>query len=339
MDHVGEYIGYISAVRRFSPRTIDIYSGVLEDFSSWCGGSVTESLKPSLIRSYEVALLKGERGAKKDPRTVNLYLSVLSGFCRFLVRNGVIQSNPVKTVSRPKVEKRLPVFYREESMREYFETTSHSASEDELEILQSFGPFVGRARKKKGDDPGWNVPLDMYGRRLRRVIISTLFSTGVRRAELISLNVGSVDFGRRVMKVTGKGDKTREIPLVPSLCQEISLYLQSAESMVGRRRAPGEPLFIGTGGNRLYPMFVERAVREELGGISGITGRKSPHVLRHSLATDLLNEGADLNSIKELLGHSSLAATQVYTHNSVEKLKKVYVNAHPRAKSGGKNGD
>ena len=339
MDHVGEYIEYISAVRRYSSRTVDVYSGVLEDFSSWCGGKVTESLKPSLIRGYEVALLKGERGGKKDPRTVNLHLSVLSGFCRFLVRSGVIPSNPVKTVSRPKVEKRLPEFYREESMMEYFETTAHSASEEELEVLDSFGKFEGRVRRKKGEDPQWNVPLDMYGRRLRRVIISTLFSTGVRRAELISLNIGSVDFGRRVLKVTGKGDKTREIPLVPSLCQEISLYLQSAESMVGRRRASGEPLFIGTGGKRLYPMFVERTVREELGGISGITGRKSPHVLRHSLATELLNEGADLNSIKELLGHSSLAATQVYTHNSVEKLKKVYVNAHPRAKSGGKNGD
>ncbi len=337
MDPTGDYLTYISSVRRYSPRTYAIYSEVLNGFSAWCGGDVVASLKSSLIRSYEVALLKGEIGEKKGPRTVNLHLSVLSGFCRFLVKNGVIPSNPVKTVSRPKVEKRLPEFYRDESMREYFETTAHSASEEELDILLSYGKFEGNPTAKKGS--GREVPVEMYGRRLRRAIISTLFSTGIRRAELISLNIGGVDFSRRVMKVTGKGDKTREIPLVPSLCKEISLYLQAAQSMVGRPRTAAEPLFIGVGGKRLYPMFVERAVREELGGVSGITGKKSPHVLRHSLATDLLNEGADLNSIKELLGHSSLAATQVYTHNSVEKLKKVYVNAHPRAKSGGKNGD
>ena len=109
--------------------------------------------------------------------------------------------------------------------------------------------------------------------------------------------------------------------------------------MEGRERTLDEPLLVTVKGRQLYPVFVDRTVKGELGGIGSITGRKSPHVLRHSLATELLNEGTDLNSIKELLGHSSLAATQVYTHNSIEKLKKVYVNAHPRAKSGGKNGD
>ena len=153
------------------------------------------------------------------------------------------------------------------------------------------------------------------------------------------MTIGSVDLSRRTMKVRGKGDKMREIPLVPSLCEEISLYLQSVESMEGCERASSDPLLVTIKGEKLYPMLVDRAIKSELGQIGSITGRKSPHVLRHSLATELLNEGADLNSIKELLGHSSLAATQVYTHNSVEKLKKVYVNAHPRAKSGGKNGD
>ncbi len=109
--------------------------------------------------------------------------------------------------------------------------------------------------------------------------------------------------------------------------------------MEGHARPASDPLLITPGGSKLYPVFVDRVIKSELGQVSGITGRKSPHVLRHSLATELLNEGTDLNSIKEMLGHSSLAATQVYTHNSIEKLKKVYVNAHPRAKSGGKNGD
>ena len=178
-----------------------------------------------------------------------------------------------------------------------------------------------------------------YSRRLSRLIISLLYGTGIRRAELCSLTVGSVDWGRRVLRVRGKGDKMREIPLLPSLCKEISLYLQSVESMDGSERAAQDPLLVTPGGTPVYPVFVDRTVKRELGGVEGISGKKSPHVLRHSLATELLNRGADLNAIKELLGHASLAATQVYTHNSIEKLKSVYVNAHPRAKSGGKNGD
>ena len=130
----------------------------------------------------------------------------------------------------------------------------------------------------------------------------------------------------------------REIPLVTSIYDEILLYLKAAESMVGRKRLPGEPLLVTAGGNALYPVYVDRAVKRELDR-SDITVRRSPHVLRHSLATTLLERGADLNSIKEMLGHSSLAATEVYTHNSVERLKTVYNAAHPRAKKEGKNGD
>ena len=117
------------------------------------------------------------------------------------------------------------------------------------------------------------------------------------------------------------------------------LYLEAVEAMVGGKRSLKEPLLITESGRKLYPVYVDRAVKSELAGVQGLTGRKSPHVLRHSLATNLLDNEADLNSIKELLGHSSLAATQVYTHNSVAKLKAIYESAHPRAKSGGKNGD
>ena len=176
-------------------------------------------------------------------------------------------------------------------------------------------------------------------RRLDRLIISILYSTGIRRSELVSLKRGNIDFSRRIMKVRGKGDKTREIPLVPSLCKEISLYLQAVEATAGKRQPWDSPLLVTHKGTAVYPEYVDRAVKSELGGSDGFTARKSPHVLRHTLATELLEEGTDLNSIKELLGHSSLAATQVYTHNSVAKLKKVYETAHPRAKSGGKHGD
>mgnify|MGYP002855040750 CR=1 FL=1 len=317
---VDEYITYVKEVRRYSPRTCELYSGILKEFAAFCERDVLDSLTPSMIRSYEVHLLDTK---KEDPRTVNLHLSVLSGFCRFLMKDGRLPSNPVRLVSRPKMEKRLPVFYREESMKDYFTRTQPDASAENLELIT-------------GND---KVSKELYSRRLSRLIVSILYSTGIRRSELIGLQVGSVDFSRKVMKVRGKGDKTREIPIVPSLCEEISLYLQTVETMEGRVRPASDPLLVTAGGSKLYPVFVDRVIKGELGQVDSITGRKSPHVLRHSLATGLLNEGADLNSIKELLGHSSLAATQVYTHNSVEKLKKVYVNAHPRAKSGGKNGD
>ena len=179
----------------------------------------------------------------------------------------------------------------------------------------------------------------LFEKRLKRAIVSTLYATGIRRSELVSLRRDSIDFDRRIMRITGKGDKTREIPLVPSLCKEISLYLQAVEATVCGNRQWDSPLFVTSRGTDIYPEYVDRAVKSELEGTEGFTARKSPHVLRHTLATELLEDGTDLNSIKELLGHSSLAATQVYTHNSIAKLKKVYETAHPRAKSGGKHGD
>ncbi len=321
---IEDYLSYIKDIRRYSVRTQTIYSDVLKEFVEFCGsrsdGGLLESLNHQTIRSYEVFLMESKGDS---PRTVKLHLSVLSGFCRYLMKEKRLTANPVRTVTKPKAEKRLPVFYREESMNDYFAGTECDASEENLALVT-------------GQD---KVSETAYSRRLERLIVSVLYCTGMRRAELIGLRIGDVDFSRRTMTVKGKGDKVREIPLVSSLCKEISLYLQSVETMVGRERSASEPLVVTGKGLKLYPVFIDRAIKRALGRIGSITGRKSPHVLRHSLATELLDDGADLNSIKELLGHSTLAATQVYTHNTIEKLKKVYVNAHPRAKSGGKNGD
>lgn len=323
-DNIQKYLSYIANARRFAPRTRRIYSDVLREFSLFAEAATEEALLsalvPQVIRSYEVFLMDGK---KLSPRTVHLHLSVLSGFSRFLMKEGLLKTNPVKLVSRPKMEQRLPVFYREESMQDYFSATESVVSAENLVLI------TGRDKTSEA----------IYSSRLRRLIVSLLFGTGIRRSELLGLRISSVDFGREVLKVHGKGDKMREIPLLPSLCEEISLYLQAVETMEGRGRSADEPLLVTFKGAKLYPMYIDRAVKRELGQVGSITGRKSPHVLRHTLATELLNEGTDLNAIKELLGHSSLAATQVYTHNSVEKLKKVYNNAHPRAKSGGKNGD
>ena len=318
---IDAYLTYIRDIRRYSPRTQAIYRDVLADFAQFCEGKVVESLVPTMLRRYEADLMG--RGMK--PRTVHQHMSVLSGFCRFLMGKGVLQSNPARSVKRPKMEKRLPEYYQVRSMDDYFAATEHWAGEDELEILRSYGPA-----------PTDKSAVEIYRHRLRRLIISLLYGTGIRRAELIGLRRQSFDEGRQVLRVVGKGDKMREIPLIPSLCHEICLYLQAVESMRGSASPADGPLLMTEKGRPLYPVYVDRTIKEELDGY-GITGRKSPHVLRHTVATALLDDGADLNSIKEMLGHANLAATQVYTHNSVDRLKKVYNNAHPRAKNGGSN--
>ncbi len=320
---IDKYIAYLRDVRRYSPRTQTLYSDALHDFADWAEVAdpsvipgLTGNLIPSRIREYEASLM--ERGLK--PRTVHLHMSALSGYCNWLVKEGVLKSNPVRTVKRPKMEKRLPEYYTENSMDEYLRDTAYAAGEDDLELLLSTNPKDKLAR-------------ELYQRRLRRLVVSLLYACGIRRAELIGLRRKNFDAARQTLRVLGKGDKMREIPLIPSLIKEISLYLHAASFMVPGENSPESPLLMTEKGQPLYPEWVDRAVKTELQGRQGITGRKSPHVLRHSLATALLEEGADLNAIKEMLGHSSLAATEVYTHNSVERLKAQYMNAHPRAKN------
>ena len=332
MEIIDSYIEYVRNVRRYSERTVSAYESVLKDYLAFVSGKsedpVTEdlfleALNVSEIREYEALMLDGRR--PKSARTVNLHLSALSGFCRYLLREGRLKSNPVRLVTKPKVEKRIPHFYRKDSMTEYFENTKYIIEED------TYNGFLAEWHTESGKE--------CYSALLERTIISTLYSLGVRRAELIGMLTGDVDFGRKVVKVRGKGDKMREIPLVASLSEEILLYLKAVEVMCGRVRSLTEPLFVTYEGRPLYPNYVDRAVKSALGSVKSIRGRKSPHVLRHSLATELMNEDTPLNSIKELLGHSSLAATQVYTHSSIARLKDSYERAHPRAKNGGKHGD
>ena len=240
---------------------------------------------------------------------MNLRLSALSSYCRWLVRRGALADNPVSKVYRPKQQKKLPAFYTEEVMDGYI-------------------------AKREAEEAAGAMDFNAY-RDYMTVLL--LYATGIRRAELAGLRRSDFDESRGVLTVNGKGDKTREIPVPSLIIEKIVVYLKRI-----KERFPDDTsgrFFLTDAGHPLYLQFVDNAVRRELTGVKGFTGRKSPHVLRHSLATALLNEGADLNSIKEILGHSSLAATQVYTHNSFEMLKQIYFNAHPRAKNGGKNGN
>ena len=328
---IDNYICHLRSVRRYSNRTVDIYRHAIEDFVTMLTSErgdlsddeLVSMLIPTIVRSYEVYLLDSK--PPKSAKTVGLHLSALSGFCKYLMKEGKLASNPVKLVTKPKVEKRLPHFFKKDSLDEYFSRTEYLVRQESLQVFeQSWKSVQGK---------------QYYNDLLSRVIISTLYSLGIRRSELIALQVGDVDFGRNVVKVKGKGDKMREIPLISSLSEELLLYLKAVEAMCDGRRSLKESFFITYGGSALYPVFVDRVVKDQLGDVKGITGRKSPHVLRHSLATELMNGEANLNSIKEMLGHSSLSSTQIYTHSSVARLKNIYKQAHPRVKNGGKNGD
>ena len=306
------------------------------EFPGFSDEEVLEALRFPLIRGYVASLLD----RNLDARTVNLHLSALSTFCNYLVKQGKLHSNPVKEIVRPREKKRLPSFYTPDILEKYFESPPDIESDGTAD--NSGKPASAKT---------------VYCAVRNRLIVALLFGTGLRRAEAASLRTGDLDISRKTINIIGKGNKQRMIPLPDSLCQEIEDYLllrdefisevcssgalarsggQSGEEKVFLPDAGGRPgtdaFFLTDSGKPVYLEFLNRVVKSELSGIEGISGRKTPHTLRHSYATALLNNGADLNSIKEVLGHSSLAATEVYTHNSFEKLKEIYKTAHPRAK-------
>ncbi len=309
------YIQYIKVQKRYSPRTQELYEDVLLRYYLYIYGandaceldrrvdeeissgefSLPQLLAPTHIRGYLAKCM--EEGLQA--RSINLHLSALSSYCRWLLNKGVLEYNPARSVPRPKEKSRLPHFYGVEPLKEY---------------------CLGE------------MPQD-YPSMRDRLIVILIYATGMRRQEVTNLTVDMVDLGRKVFKITGKGDKDREIPIIPVLYEKILVYLQKRTEQFGVDIS--NSFFLTDKGAQLYLNFVNKAVKKELADLKGFEGKISPHVLRHSFATHLLNGGAELNSIKEVLGHSSLAATQVYTHNSFEQLKKIYVTAHPRAKKGG----
>jgi len=304
------FIEYLKIERRYSPRTVALYRKYIDDFYNFVvplsdadnkneradrseRENEREFMTSLMVRSFIAATL--ESGLSS--RTINLKLSALSSYSNFLVKHGFIESNPVKRVKKPKQSKRLPEFH----------TTS------------AIDNYIGKSMDKD----------DIIASR-DRIMVLILYSTGIRRAELANLRIGDWDIGRSLFRVIGKGDKMREVPVPDYLHNELIQYIELFKDYYPNN--DDKFLFLTDAGKPIYLSFVNKVVKRELSGVEGLTGKRSPHTLRHSLATHLLNNGADLNSIKEVLGHSSLAATQVYTHNSFEQLKKVFLTAHPRAK-------
>ena len=292
---VEEFLQYIAAERRYSPRTCAIYREVLETFYSYAyPAPKTELSSQQELDALTFSSIRGFVAFSMDeglsPRTVNLRLSALSSYCSWLVRRSLLPSNPVRRIARPKESHRLPEFFTEMALEHFFDSKGLDGS--------------GRACSR----------MSLHDYR-NGVMILLLYATGMRRSELAGLRRSDFDSGRNVFTVLGKGDKMREIPVPVSVCKEILLYLERIKAEFPGISDNGS-FFLTDSGAPIYPELVNEAVHQQLDGVEGFTGRKSPHVLRHSLATHLLNNGADLNSIKEILGHSSLAARKSFLTTS-----------------------
>ncbi len=294
--HIDSFINYLKAERRYSACTIKAYENDLHQFYSFieqnCADNQSDDSLHKEIRQWIVDMM--EKGM--SPRSVRRKISALGSYFRFLVRKEIIAASPLSRVSLPKMGKQLPGFIPENKLNHLLDDVD-------------FGE-------------------DFTGMR-DRLIIEVLYFTGMRRSELINLCNSDVDNFLMILKVRGKGGKERYIPVGQTFMQTLKKYMQRKESEFGHVSSL-DPFFVTNNNEKLYPEFVYRVVRKYLRLVTS-GEKRGPHILRHSFATHMLNNGAGLNAIKDLLGHASLAATQVYTHNSFEKLKKVYKQAHPRA--------
>lgn len=300
--YIHQFLDHLRFQKRYSEHTLTAYRNDLHGFSEFLrenldleigeegGAEALSEITHHMIRQWVISLM--DQGI--NPTTINRKLSSLKSFFKYLLKEGVVAANPASRVTSPKKKKKLLRVASEKEMDTLFAEVDFEDSEE--------------------------------GRR-NKAIFYTFYHTGMRLSELINLKIGDIDFSQNKLSVLGKRNKERSIPMTPSLRNELYLYIKEREN---RECLESKPyLFLTSRGKRLYPKLIYKLVNEKLNQVSGIE-KKSPHVLRHSFATHMLNNGADLNSIKELLGHANLAATQIYTHNSIDELKRSYGKFHPR---------
>lgn len=289
------FIDYVKFEKRYSPHTVTAYQHDLEEFFGFLDQQYG-ALAPAEISAQMIrSWMAALKSDGLSARSINRKLSTLRSWYKFRLKNGH-HNNPLARIVAPKSGKRLPVYVERIPM----ERLLHQAAYPE--------GFEGLTCG---------------------LMISLFYATGMRRAELIGLRPCDVDWSSGTLKVTGKGAKQRIIPLDPGVQQQLKTYLQAKAELPA---ADPHFLLVTAQGKKLYPQYVYRMVRRMLGQVTTLE-KRSPHVLRHTFATHLVNSGADLGAIKELLGHASLAATQVYTHNSIEQLKTIHKQAHPRSGS------
>lgn len=293
---IEKFIQYIQFEKRFSPNTITAYKKDLSQFSEFLSTEYNinniEDSDYQMIRSWIVYLV----GESASTTTVNRKLSTLKSFFKYLLRESVISENPMTKIIAPKSTKKLPEFVANDSMESLFNDITFDEG------------FVGHRDK---------------------LIIEMLYFTGMRLSELINLKDSDIDLNYQRIKVLGKRNKERLIPFSMVLHKSIEDYLKIRKKDIIQDEQTLY-FFVTQKGKKVYEKLVYRTVNSYLGKVSTLR-KKSPHVLRHTFATHMLNNGADLNAIKELLGHANLAATQIYTHNTIDQLKSIYKQAHPRA--------
>lgn len=293
--HLKDFLDYLSFQKRYSSHTVIAYRTDLEFFFSFLlleyPDTTLPEISPSMVRTWLASL----KEKNESSRTINRKISSLKAFFKYQLRTETISSSPVATLHSLKVSRKLPSFIEE----------------------------------KEADNLFANVDFpDSWEGKMDYLILEILYQTGVRLSEVIFLKESNVDPGAGTLKVEGKGSKERIIPVNNRLLKHISDYILEKRKFFGNDNR--EYLLVSSKGKILYPKYVYNMSKKYLKEVSTIENR-SPHTLRHTFATHLTNNGAQINAIKELLGHSSLAATQIYTHNNIEKLKEVHKQAHPRS--------
>jgi integrase/recombinase XerC len=294
MDYVNDFLAYIQYERRGSPHTVVAYKTDLEQYVSFLF-SQNQSIEQAThrdIRNWQISLIEKNDTA----RTINRKISALKAFYQFMLRNKYLKTNPIDKVIMPKQSKRLTHFVSEQDMDTVFE------------YLEFSNDFEGKRD---------------------RMILELFYATGIRLSEMMQVKKGDLDLYSGTIKIFGKRKKERIIPITPQVVRLLQEYINFLEKDFGFVNY-NENIFVTNKGKPIYSKLIYRIVRKYLDAATTID-KRSPHVIRHTFATHLLDNGADLLAIKELLGHSSLAATQVYTHTSIEKIKKTYKQAHPRA--------
>jgi integrase/recombinase XerC len=292
---VESFLKYIRFEKRYSPKTVQSYQTDLHQFEEFLksefDGTVIQEANYGLVRSWIVKLVE----EKFDSISINRKIACLRSFYKFLLRQEIIDKDPMMKIKILKTKKKLPHFVNED---------------DTVKLLDNI-----------------EFPEGHKGQR-DRLILELFYGTGMRLAELISLKEPDINLKAQTIRVLGKRNKERVIPFSASLTPVIKDYLRLRGMEIEKKKHPY--LIVTDSGEQLYPMMVNRIVKKYMKLFTNVE-KKSPHVLRHTYATHLLNKGAEINAVKDLLGHTSLAATQVYTHNSMEKLKKVFDQAHPKA--------
>ena len=290
------FTDYLLLEKKYSKLTVSAYENDLKTFKKFIkeeyDSNDMQNINYPQIRNWIVFLVE----SNISNRSINRKMSSLNTYYKFLMKIGEIQTNPLAKHKALKTSKKIQIPFSETEINRVLDELYF---EDDFEGIRN------------------------------RLIIELFYSTGIRRIELVELKLTSVDFNNKTLKVLGKRNKERIVPLIRPVLDTMNKYLKSRSSLEFINDY--ENLFLTKKGVKIYETLVYRIINDYF-SIASTKVKKSPHILRHSFATHLLNQGADLNAVKELLGHSSLAATQVYTHNSIAELKKVHVNAHPRSK-------